>query len=125
MQKTTAMISQPLAARVRHQSGVPVIELHGEIDASSDAVLQAAYREAARDNASHMILLNCSGVGHLRRRGLALLVSLMAQARKAQQQLMICGLNEHDREIFSITRLGDFMQVFADEAQALAAQASL
>jgi hypothetical protein len=35
-----------------------------------------------------------------------------------------CGLSEHYREIFNITRLSDFMTVFEDEESALQAIAA-
>lgn len=78
------MWAKQLEARVRYCSGVPVIELHGELDAMSDTVLQAAYTETARHNAGSAILLNFSGVRYLRRSGLALPVSLRVQTRNTQ-----------------------------------------
>jgi hypothetical protein len=35
---------------------------------------------------------------------------------------MSAGLSEHYREIFEITRLADFMELYADEASAVAAE---
>ena len=35
-----------------------------------------------------------------------------------------CGLSEHYRQIFAITRLSDFMAIFADEDSAVTATVS-
>ena len=51
--------------------------------------------------------------------GIALIVSLLARARKSKRRLLACGLSQHYVEIFQITRLVDFMSVFPDEASAL------
>jgi anti-anti-sigma factor len=65
------------------------------------------------------VLLNFGGVGYINSTGIALIVGLLAQARKERRQLLACGLSEHYREIFEITRLSDFMTTYADESAAL------
>jgi len=96
-----------LQANVRHQPGIAIIDLHGEIDASAESVLNTAYNEAESQEADS-ILLNFSDVQYINSTGIALIVSLLA-----------CGLSDHYVEIFKITRLADFMSVFPDEASAL------
>ena len=107
-----------LKANVRHQPGIAIIDLHGEIDASAEGVLNTAYNEAESQEPGS-ILLNFSDVQYINSTGIALIVSLLAQARKSQRRLLACGLSDHYVEIFKITRLADFMSVFPDEASAL------
>jgi anti-sigma B factor antagonist len=54
--------------------------------------------------------------------GIALVVGLLARARKSKRRIVACGLSPHYREIFEITRLADFMPVFRDETSALTAR---
>jgi anti-anti-sigma factor len=113
------MTTKQLEARVRHERGAAVIELRGEIHAGAEDALNAAYAEAeSRD--PEAILLNFSAVGYINSTGIALIVGLLARARKSDRRLMACGLSEHYVEIFQITRLADYMGLFADEASALA-----
>jgi anti-sigma B factor antagonist len=106
-------------ARVRHhQPRVVVVELHGEINAFAEDSLNAAYDEAEAQQ-PELILLNFSDVGYINSNGIALIVGLLARARKQNTRLIACGLSEHYVEIFNITRLADFMTVYPDEATAL------
>jgi anti-anti-sigma factor len=112
-----------LAAGVRRVDETPsvaIIDLTGEIEASADAVLNAAYAEAIEPN-PRVVLLNFAGVDYINSTGIALIVGLLAQTRKAGRRLFTTGLSEHYREIFEITRLSDFMSICPDEASALAA----
>ena len=68
-----------------------------------------------------MVLLNFADVDYINSTGIALIVSILAQARKAHMPLITAGLSEHYQEIFRITRLADFMSIYPDEAAALAA----
>ena len=107
-----------LQASVRHQPRIAIIDLHGEIDSSAESVLNTAYNEAESQEPGS-ILLNFSDVQYINSTGIALIVSLLARARKSQHRLLACGLSDHYVEIFKITRLADFMSVFPDEASAL------
>jgi anti-anti-sigma factor len=86
-------------------------------------VLNAAYADADSRGADE-ILLNFSDVDYINSTGIALIVSLLARARKSKRKLLACGLSQHYVELFQITRLVDFMSVFADEASALAEEPS-
>ena len=112
------MPAKQLEASIRHEQGAAIIDLRGEIHAGAEETLNGAYAEAERGN-PQAILLNFSNVGYINSTGIALIVGLLSQARKAQRRLMACGLSEHYVEIFQITRLADFMSVFPDEAGAL------
>lgn len=105
-------------AQVRQRDGLAVIDLFGDIDGFADAVLDAAYTEAEQLETS-ATMLNFSKVGYINSTGIALIVGLLARARKSHRRLVTCGLSEHYQEIFSITRLSDFMTVFPDEESAL------
>jgi anti-anti-sigma factor len=103
---------------VRRRDGLSVIDLYGDIDGFADAALDTAYSEAEQLNPP-AVMLNFSQVGYINSTGIALIVGLLARARKTQRRLVTCGLSEHYQEIFSITRLSDFMTVFADEESAI------
>jgi anti-anti-sigma factor len=104
---------------VRQRERLAVIDLFGDIDGFADAALEVAYSEAERYDPP-AIMLNFSRVGYINSTGIALIVGLLALARKTHRRLVTCGLSEHYREIFSITRLSDFMTVFEDEDSAIA-----
>lgn len=109
---------KPFRATVRSVDGTAVIELHGEINGQAEEALNAAYGEADGHN-PHTVLLNFSSVGYINSTGIALIVGLLAQARKSHRSLVTCGLSDHYQEIFRITRLSDFMTMYADETTAI------
>lgn len=98
--------------------GTAVIALHGEINGFAEEGLNAAYAAAAAKKPD-AILLNFADVDYINSTGIALIVGLLAQARKNQQKVLTCSLSPHYEEIFRITRLADFMAIYPDEASAL------
>lgn len=112
------MPTKMLKASVRHQPSVSVVDLHGEINVFAEEVLNKAYAEAEA-RGLEVILLNFSDVNYINSTGIALIVSLLARARKQHRRLLACGLSDHYVEIFQVTRLVDFLHIFPDETSAL------
>jgi anti-sigma B factor antagonist len=106
-------------AVVRHENGAAVVDLSGEINGAAETALNAAYLSASQEN-PELVVLNFEKVVYMNSTGIALIVGLLAQARKSHRRLVVYGLSEHYQEIFRITRLSDFMQIYEDERSALA-----
>ena len=56
-------------------------------------------------------MLDFSQVDYINSTGIALVVGLLAKARAAHIPLTAVGLSDHYREIFTITRLSDFIEI--------------
>ena len=110
---------KPLETAVRQEGSVAIIDLSGEIDGLAEDELREAY-QTALGLEPKSILLNFTDVGYINSTGIALIVSLLAQARKSHITVLTYGLSEHYKEIFEITRLSDFMAIFENEEDALA-----
>ena len=103
--------------------GAAVIELSGEVDGSAAAVLTDAYQRAvtsatAKNHDGHdgpgTVVLDFAAVDYINSTGIALIVSVLARARAERRKVVACGLSPHYREIFDITRLSDFIELFPD-----------
>ena len=112
-------MAKPFESHVRIEGSSAIIDLQGEINGAAEAALNGGYTEAERNNPG-TIVLNFQAVDYMNSTGIALIVGLLAQARKSHRDLVVFGLSEHYQEIFRITRLSDFMQIFDDEPSALA-----
>jgi anti-anti-sigma factor len=110
-------------AEVRSHDSTGVIDLRGEINLGADQDLAAAYEAAVRDD-PRTVVLNFAGVEYINSTGIALIVGLLAKARKEHRTVRAFGLSEHYRQIFAITRLSDFMGIYPDEDSAVSATAA-
>jgi anti-anti-sigma factor len=104
----------------RQSDGVVVLDLSGEVNRDAEQALDEAYRKAT-DEATAALVLNFGDVEYINSTGIALIVGVLAQARKAGIQVRAFGLSPHYQEIFEITKLADFVGIFPDEATAVGA----
>ena len=112
------MPAKHLEASIRYPPAAAVIELSGEINGFAEETLNSAYTEVEAGD-PEVILLNFEEVDYINSTGIALIVSLLARARASKRRLLACGLSDHYVEIFNITRLSDFMNVYPDEESAI------
>jgi anti-sigma B factor antagonist len=90
--------------------GEATIRMHGDVDIAADHALAAAYEQATADGASR-IILDFAGVGYINSTGIALIVRLLAEARRDHRDVMAVGLSDHYKEIFRLTRLADYVTI--------------
>lgn len=109
---------------IRQLPNCAVIELSGEVDGSAATVLSAAYDEAVGPDHPSCVVLDFTRVDYINSTGIALIVSILARARAQERQVVASGLSEHYRQIFAITRLSDFIQLY-DDVDAAAADVAV
>jgi anti-sigma B factor antagonist len=100
--------------------GVSIVDIHGEINAFAESTLMDAYTQASTAGA-RTIILNFKGLDYMNSSGIGLLVTLLIRAKRQNQRLLACGLSDHYRQIFELTRLNEAITIYASEAEALKA----
>jgi anti-anti-sigma factor len=106
--------------RVDVQASTPdeaTLRLQGDVDIAADETLAAAYREVA-DAGARTVHLDFARVDYINSTGIALIVRLLAEARRDHRSVIATGLSDHYREIFRITRLSDYLTIADPEPAA-------
>jgi anti-anti-sigma factor len=106
------MNTTEFGAELRRENDVAVLQLSGDISSGAEADLQLAYGGVATEP---VVVLDFANVDYINSTGIALIVGILAEARKSGQEVRARGLAQHYREIFRITRLSDFMTILDEE----------
>jgi anti-sigma B factor antagonist len=115
-------MNETATTNVRQQDGVGIIDIQGELTARADQALSAAYERAS--DGTNAVVLNFAGLEYMNSSGIGLLVTLLIRANRQKKRLLTCGLSEHYRHIFQLTRLDDAIGMYGTEADALSAAQS-
>jgi anti-sigma B factor antagonist len=97
----------------RGEPAVAILALEGNIDRDAMKQLNDAY-DTAIVNDPKTILLDFRDVAYINSTGIALIVGVLGRARAEGRSVLASGLTEHYERIFAITRLSDFIQIYAD-----------
>jgi len=99
---------------------VATIRIEGDVTSASESELMAGYT-AAVDAGAGAIILDFSGLEYMNSGGIGLLVTLLVRAQRGGVRLLASGLSDHYREILSLTRLDEAIEIHQDEGAAVAA----
>lgn len=91
------------------------VRLTGDLNGRADETLANAYSRVSALG-PHRLSLDFRRVGYINSTGIALVVRLLADARRDGRKVRALGLTDHYREIFRITRLSDFMEIVEGDA---------
>jgi anti-anti-sigma factor len=100
-----------------------VIRVEGDVTSASEGALMDAY-QAATGGGARTIILDFGGLEYMNSGGIGLLVTLLVRVQRNGQRLLAAGLDDHYRQIFSLTRLDEAITIHRSEADALAAVAT-
>jgi anti-sigma B factor antagonist len=100
-----------------------VIDVTGEVTATSGPVLMSAYERAITQGARRLVL-NLGGLEYMNSGGIGILVTLLIRANRQHKKLAAYGLSVHYREIFELTRLDEAITIYDSEQTALIGMAS-
>jgi anti-sigma B factor antagonist len=101
----------------RHAGGSIVFDLQGDLDGRATERMRAA-QAALVEGTPSAIVLDFAELGYMNSTGIALIVGVLAEARRLGTEVQVRGLSDHYRHIFEITRLADFV-TFVDAAVAV------
>lgn len=113
------MPNEGFARTISHTEHGSVINLMGTVDRAAKEKLESGYEDATQ--VPGKVLLDFSQVDYINSTGIAVIVGILAMARAEGRQVGAFGLTDHYREVFQITRLADFMDIYEDAAAATAA----
>jgi anti-sigma B factor antagonist len=118
--EVTSMANVNLTTQVRKiNDQLSVVDINGEVTGFAESILMNAYLQAS-SGTNHAILFNFNGLEYMNSSGIGLLVTILVRGQRQKQRLMACGLSEHYRQIFELTRLSEAIGLFITEEDAIA-----
>jgi anti-anti-sigma factor len=97
---------------------VVVLRIRSELTAAAEGPLTRAW---ARVDTVRVIILDLEEVKYLNGCGIALLITLLRHVRQHDRHLLAFGASQHCRQILSLVRLDQVIQMFSSKEEALAA----
>ncbi len=105
---------------LRKEGETAIVDVRGEINAFAENTLMDAFTQAVSAGARN-ILLNFSEMEYMNSSGIGLLVTMLIRAKRQNVRMLACGLTEHYRQIFELTRLDEAVAIHDSEDAALVA----
>jgi len=103
---------------LNYKGDVTIMDIKGDITAFSDPFLNDAYQEA-KARGTRKIILKSNPDAYINSGGIALLIQLLARIKRNNQQVVIAGISDHFKKIFSMVGITKFAPICDTEEAAL------
>jgi anti-anti-sigma factor len=90
---------------------VTLFDIKGDVTALSEPFLNDAYNKANEQSAGK-ILLKFQEDAYINSGGIALLIQILAETKKNNQQAGITGLSDHFKKIFNMVGITKFSKIY-------------
>jgi anti-anti-sigma factor len=100
------------------RNGVTILNLFGDVTPMSERPVLALYEQETQAGAKK-ILLNFSNAKYINSGGIAIIISMVSEGRKNDQQIGVCSLTPHFQKIFEMIGLLDYVALYQNEEEAI------
>ncbi|MGQ9533161.1 MAG: STAS domain-containing protein [Desulfotomaculales bacterium] len=112
-------MTEELTVVSRREGDAVIFDLAGDLTKKAEAAVLEAYQRATAQGVRRL-LFNFHAVKYINSSGIAILIAVIAEARKRDQEVGGFGLSAHYTRIFEMTGLPQYMRLYEDEGRALA-----
>ena len=105
--------------RIERQHDISILHIQGDITAHSEPHINEAYKELNDQGPTQKILIQFEQDAYINSGGIAVLIQILAQTQKNNQQIGITGLSEHFKKIFRMVGITKFANIYNDLDEAL------
>ena len=89
---------------------VTLLNIQGDITSFSEPYLNEAY-QSLNDQGASKILLKIGQDAYINSGGIAILIQILAQTKRNNQKIMIAGVSNHYKKIFSMVGISKFAEI--------------
>ena len=107
--------------KLERQDGVTLMHIRGDITAQSEPYINGAYAELNDQGPVTKILIRFEEAAYINSGGIAVLIQILAQSKKNNQQIGITGLSDHFKKIFGMVGITKFARIYSSLDEALEA----
>jgi anti-anti-sigma factor len=105
--------------KIEREKDIAILQIQGDITAHSEPYINEAYKELNEQGPTPKILIHFQEDAYINSGGLAVLIQILAQTQKNDQQIGITGLSEHFKKIFRMVGITKFANIYDDLGEAL------
>ena len=106
------------AINLEQHGAVTLFDIQGDLTSFSEPVLSEAYQNANEQGAAN-ILLKIEKEAYINSGGIAVLIQILAQSKRNNQNIAITGVSDHFRKIFSMVGITKFADIHETVENAL------
>jgi len=118
------MNQRPNEIKIESHGDILLLDIRGDVTAFSEPALNSAYN-TTKESRPKKILLKFEEAAYINSGGIAVLIQVLAQTRRANQKIGITGLSDHFKKVFNMVGITKFATIYPTQQDALSAMSAM
>ena len=110
-------MSSAIAIKTELEGTLGIIALKGDITNTAEEAIRSSFEYLTKAGATELLFRFAEGC-YINSAGIAVLILVVSEAKKAKQKVGAVGLSSHFQKIFDMIGLTDYLTVFQSEDEA-------
>jgi anti-sigma B factor antagonist len=110
-------MKREMSSSTRVENKTTIVDVVGEIDLGSSPALRKTLMEVLKT--TEHLAINLTAVRYIDSSGIASLVEVLQESRKAKKRLVLFGASSGVMQVLQLTRLTGVFEIFGNEEQML------
>lgn len=112
-------MKQEIEIKLDRRGEITIFDIQGDVTSFSEPFFTEAYKKTNKEETSK-ILLKFYENAYINSGGIAVLIQLLAETERNNQQIFIAGLSDHFKKIFKMVGITKFAKIYNTFDEALA-----
>jgi anti-anti-sigma factor len=109
-----------MKVEIKEVQNIKVVKITGQIRISTQNEFKDLLDKIARENATNTVVLSLDGVIYMNSAGLGIIVDTLRKFKEKKGRMVLCNLMPDVSNIFEITRINRFIEIYQTEQEAIA-----
>lgn len=108
-----------MKVEAKELNGVKIIKLVGQVRISTQNEFKDILDELVIQSKGQTVIINMDGVVYMNSTGLGIIIDTYKKFKEGKGRLVLCNLLPDIMNLFEVTRLNRFIEIYDNESEAL------
>ncbi|MCX7709770.1 MAG: STAS domain-containing protein [Clostridia bacterium] len=108
-----------MKVETKELNGIKVLRLVGQVRISTQNDFKDILDDLVRDSKGQTVIINMDGIIYMNSTGLGIIIDTYKKFKEANGRLVLCNLLPDIMNLFEVTRLNRFIEIYSNESEAL------
>jgi anti-anti-sigma factor len=108
-----------MKVEVKELNGIKVVKLIGQVRISTQNEFKDLLDNLVKESEGQVVIVNMEGIIYMNSIGLGIIIDTYKKFKEMKGRMVLCNLLPEIMNLFEVTRLNRFIEIYSSESEAL------
>lgn len=108
-----------MKVETKELNGIKVLRLVGQVRISTQNDFKDILDELVKESKGQTVIINMDGIVYMNSTGLGIIIDTYKKFKESKGRLVLCNLLPDIMNLFEVTRLNRFIEIYGSESEAM------